>query len=526
MALYLGLDASTQSLTAIVIEIGDRSRNIVFQHTINFDRDLPEYGTVAGVRRGPGDDEVYASPLMWADALDRMMAIIAVQAELDLDDLRAISGAAQQHGSVYLNAGAASQLAHLDPAAPLAQQLRPMFSRGEAPLWLDNSTAAQCREIESAIGGAETLRAITGSPACERFTAPQIRKFHQQHPDAYEATARIDLVSSYFASLLVGRAAPLDRGDASGMNLMDLASNDWSPAALDATAPNLAEKLPPIQASWDFAGRLSSYWRRRYSLPATPVVVWSGDNPCSIIGTGVIRPGLVAVSLGTSDTVFAISRNPGRHASHVFRSPTGEFMNLLCFRNGSLAREWVRLEYGLDWHTFAALLEHSPGNGGHVLLPWLEREITPRVEHAGIRRFGFDRRDAGKTVRGLVEGQLMAMANHTADVTSDRIDRIIATGGAAANFALLQVMANVFGVDVYRLDVENSAALGAALRAYHADRLESGEPVSWKTVVSGFTEPNPGHRVSPNPRHVAIYQELRRAYAILERLHRDRPPIC
>ncbi len=86
-------------------------------------------------------------------------------------------------------------------------------------------------------------------------------------------------------------------------------------------------------------------------------------------------------------------------------------------------------------------------------------------------------------------------------------------------------MANVFGVDVYRLDVENSAALGAALRAYHADRLTAGEPVSWKTVVSGFTEPNPGHRVSPNPKLVALYEELRREYAILEQLHKDRRPI-
>ena len=314
MPLYLGLDASTQSLTAIVIEIGDRSRRIVFQHSINFDRDLPEYGTAAGVRRGPGDDEVYASPLMWAEALDRMMRVIALQAELDLDDLRAISGSAQQHGSVYLNASAASQLAQLDAAAPLASQLATMFSRSEAPVWLDNSTTAQCREIESAVGAAEILRAITGSPACERFTAPQIRKFHQQNPYAYDATARIDLVSSYFASLLVGGPAPLDWGDASGMNLMDLASNQWSPAALDATAPNLAEKLPLIQPSWDFAGRLSSYWRHRYSLPATRVATWSGDNPCSLVGTGVIRPGLVAVSLGTSDTVFAVSPKPGAHA--------------------------------------------------------------------------------------------------------------------------------------------------------------------------------------------------------------------
>ena len=119
----------------------------------------------------------------------------------------------------------------------------------------------------------------------------------------------------------------------------------------------------------------------------------------------------------------------------------------------------------------------------------------------------------------------MAIANH-ASLVSTTIERVIATGGAAVNRAILQVMANVFGVDVYRLDVDNSAALGAALRAYHAERRHAGEPVPWQTAVSEFTEPNPGHRVSPNPRHVKMYAELRRDYAMLEALHKDRQVIC
>jgi xylulokinase len=209
----------------------------------------------------------------------------------------------------------------------------------------------------------------------------------------------------------------------------------------------------------------------------------------------------------------------------VFRSPTGDFMNLVCFRNGSLARESMRMEYGLDWTAVSELLRQSPGNDGWLMLPWLEIESTPRIAHAGLRRFGFDRADAGRNVRGLIEGQMMAIANHAATVSA-RINRVVATGGAAVNRDILQVMANVFGVDVYRLDVENSAALGAALRAYHADRLAAGEPVSWKTVVSGFTDPQPGNRVAPNPRHVPTYAALRRDYAILEHLHKSRQPIC
>lgn len=524
MSLYLGLDASTQSLTALVVEINGDTRRVVFRHTLNFDRDLPEYGTTAGVRRGPGDGVVYASPIMWADALDRMLGVIAAEAEMDVENIRAISGSAQQHGSVYLNRYALSTLHGLNPAAPLAGQIPTIFSRLESPVWLDSSTATQCREIETALGGDTTVRGITGSSATERFTGPQIRKFFQEHHDAYAQTMRIHLVSSFLASLLIGNDAAVDPGDASGMNLMDLAANAWSGVALAATAPGLENKLPAIRPSWDVVGTLATHWQRRYTLPRVPVIAWSGDNPCSLVGTGVIRPGIIAVSLGTSDTVFANTESPVPGASHVFRAPTGDFMSLVCFRNGSLAREWVRGEHQLDWDAVSTILEERPGNDGYVMLPWLEREITPKVAEPGVRRFGFDRTDTARDVRGLIEGQMMAMANH-AEGLGGRVEKIIATGGASANRSLLQVMANVFGVDVYRLDVENSAALGAALRAYHGERLIAGEPVSWKTVVAELAEPRAGHRVSPNPKHVAIYAKLRREYAILERLHRDRRPI-
>jgi len=310
------------------------------------------------------------------------------------------------------------------------------------------------------------------------------------------------------------------------MNLMDLERNRWSPEALDATAPALAERLPQIVPSYEIFGRLAPYWQKRYSLPPVPLVPWTGDNPSSLVGTGIIRDGVLAVSLGTSDTVFTCTTTPARTSSHVFRSPTGDFMNLVCFRNGSLAREWMRVEHRLDWDAVATLLERSPGNDGRLMLPWLEAEITPRIASPGLRRFGFDAVDPAANMRALIEGQMMAIANHAADVTTAPADRVVVTGGAAVNRSILQVMANVFGVDVYRLDIENSAALGAALRAFHADRLASGAPVSWKTVVSGFTEPKAGHRVTPNPKHAAMYATLRRDYAIVEHLHKSRAPIC
>ena len=106
--------------------------------------------------------------------------------------------------------------------------------------------------------------------------------------------------------------------------------------------PILPARLPPIQPSWEIFGTLSPYWQKRYALPAAAIVPWTGDNPSSLIGTGIIHDRVAAVSLGTSDTVFALTTKPAGQSSHVFRSPTGDFMNLVCFRNGSLAREWVR----------------------------------------------------------------------------------------------------------------------------------------------------------------------------------------
>lgn len=530
MALYLGFDAGTQSLSAMVIEIdggaGADRRRTVFEHSLNFDRDFPEYGTTAGIVRGDGPHEMLASPLMWADALDRMMSILASDAGLDLGAIRAISGAAQQHGSVYLNRRAREAWRALAHDRPLVPQLAGTLARGLSPVWMDESAGEQCAAIETALGGAEATARLTGSRASARFAGPQIRKFRQTNPGGYDATTRIHLVSSFMASLLIGADATLDPGDASGMNLMDIQSSRWSEAALEATAPGLILKLPEIRPSWTIAGTLSRYWQDRYAFPPAQVVTWSGDNPSSLIGTGLVTEGHLAVSLGTSDTVFGYTREPRPGASHVFASPLGGYMNLVCFRNGSLTRDWVRRTHHLDWNGFSAALERTPaGNGGAVMLPWLEAEITPPVRFSGVRRFAYDGHDGDHDVRAVVEGQMMAMANHSAAIAGD-LRSIVATGGASVNDPVLQVMADVFGAPVDRLTGENSACLGAALRALHADRLANGEPLAWPSVVKGFTDPRQEERVLPRAEAVEVYRDLRVRYAEFERLHQHRPPVA
>jgi xylulokinase len=514
--LYLGLDSSTQSLTAIVISIDAADRHVVFQSSLSYDEALPQYATDHGVLRRRDPHVATSSPLMWAEALDLMMARVA-GGGFDLTTLAAVSGSAQQHGSVYLRSTWAAAVQSLDPSQSLASQLLTVFARDESPVWMDSSTTEECAEITAGVGGEQVLARRTGSRSFERFTGPQIRRFFKRSPDGYVATARIHLVSSFLASLLAGADAPIDPGDASGMNLMDLASRDWWQDAIAATAPGLREKLPEIVPSNTVVGTLSPYWQARYGLPPAKVVAWSGDNPCSLIGTGLVREGRIAVSLGTSDTVFGLMRDPRvdiTGTGHVFGSPTGDYMGLTCFLNGSLARERVRDDLGMDWPGFSRALDSTPP-AVHVLLPWFAPEITPTAPNAGVRRYGFSRGGPGVDVRALIDAQMMTMALHSRWMGVD-IDTVHATGGAAANRAILQTMADVFGAAVYQLEVANSAALGAALRAAHADLCAHDPRCDWNTIVKGFAEPVAGTRLVPNIQRQAFYRSLMPVYAACE----------
>lgn len=517
--LYLGFDSSTQSLSAVVIAVEDGRRVVVWERTLDFDAEFPSYGTTHGVL--PSDDRRVArsSPLMWAEALDRMMALLAEDPTIDHRQIRAISGSAQQHGSVYFAKSANDALRRLDPARDLASQLAGIFSRADSPIWMDTSTATACDEITRAVGGPAALARLTGSRAFERFTGPQIRAFQQDDPEAYAATVRIHLVSSYLASLLIGAQAPLEPGDASGMNLMDIATGEWSAEALGATAPRLLDRLPAIEPAWSVAGPLAPYWRERYGYAKARVICWTGDNPSSVVGTGLARPDVATVSLGTSDTLFRVMPHAGfdpTFAGHVFGNPMGTWMGLICCRNGSLARERVCREFGFDWPRFSDALRRTPAaNGGRIMLPWFEPEITPPVAEPGVRRYGLDVSDGAADARAVVEAQMMALAIHSRWM-GEAPRSIHVTGGAAANREILQVLADVHDAPVYHFGVENAACLGAALRAYHGDRTADGRAASWEDTFAGFVDPARGERLAPDAMNARRYKSLLTAYAACE----------
>nr|GMD84977.1 xylulose kinase-like isoform X2 [Ipomoea batatas] len=182
---------------------------------------------------------------------------------LEFGKIAAISGSAQQHGSVYWKKGGSQVLSSLDSKKPLVNQLCDAFSVQESPIWMDCSTTEQCRAIEEAVGGALELAKLTGSRAHERYVGPQVKKIFEEQSDVYDNTERISLVSSFMASVLVGGYACIDQTDGAGMNLMDIESRAWSKIALEATAPGLEEKLGKIAPSHSVAGLIASYYVKK-----------------------------------------------------------------------------------------------------------------------------------------------------------------------------------------------------------------------------------------------------------------------
>ena len=388
---------------------------------------------------------------------------------------------------MYWKKGARAALGGLSAAAgPLAAQLAGAFSVGESPIWMDSSTGAQCAALEKALGGAQAVASATGSRAYERFTGNQIAKVAQTQAAAFAATERVSLISSAMCSLLLGDYAPIDRSDGCGMNLLDVRSFEWHDKALAQVGEPaaVAARLGPVAPSHTVVGGIARYFVDAYGFaPGCKVVAWSGDNPCSVAGLGLRNPGDVAVSLGTSDTMFGITAAPTPGVEgHIFCNPVDpqSYMAMLCYKNGSLTRERVRDAVAKgSWDAFGALLAASkPGNGGQIGFFVDAPEITPALK-AGVRRFGaggkrvaaFD--SPAAEARAVLEGQFLSMRVHGESIGLTNPKRVIATGGASNNAAVLQVLSDVLGAPVFVAAQSDSASLGAAFRAAHGHACDA-----------------------------------------------------
>ncbi|KAJ3757143.1 hypothetical protein EV360DRAFT_46658 [Lentinula raphanica] len=506
---FLGLDLSTQQLKAVLVK---EDCSIIHESSVRFDQDLPSYGTENGALKGPAEGEVTSPVAMWLDAFE-LLSERMKQAGVDFGSIAAISGAGQQHGSVYWSYDAEEALASLDPSQTLTSQLSPKaFSIPRAPIWQDSSTTKECREIEEAVGGPQTLADITGSRAYERFTGTQIARIRRVNPKAYEATSRISLVSSFMPSLFLGRIAPIEISDASGMNLMDVLSCRWNDKLLDICGgPELCSKLGPEPVSGGTSlGKISSFWTNRWGFsPDCIIAPFTGDNPATVVALSF--PGDALLSLGTS-TTFLLSIPPADippkrfTTSHLLSHPTtapDAQIAMLCYKNGALAREQVRDKYAdYDWSKYNSLVEgQSPGCDGHIGLYFPLPEIIP----PGVMGEFFFRASPSAPPtpvpeeevpracqpRMILESQFLSIRSRIAAIlppNSPPLQRLVVTGGSSANQTIRQLAADLFNMKVYVSATKEAAGMGGALLAKFSWWRQNGNSKGTFEEMNAMTE--------------------------------------
>jgi xylulokinase len=339
---FLGLDLSTQQLKAMIV---DSNLKAVGYATVGFDKDFPAYKTEKGVYNK--DLEVQAPVAMWLEAIDLVLTRLKENGA-DLARVRGISGACQQHGSVFWGKSAVEALSELSPEhGTLKDQLRDSLAWQLSPNWQDHSTEKECKDFEAAVGGREELASISGSCAHRRFTGPQILRLMRTQPDVYASTDRIALVSSFTASVFAGKHASIDIGDVCGMNLWDIGKKEFSKPLVELIGdPELLHKLGPVDPAGGSTpvGRISTYFVEKYGFsPQCLVLPFTGDNPGTILALP-LDVNDVIVSLGTSTTALVVTENyVPSPMYHLFSHPVGRgYMGMLCYCNGALARERVR----------------------------------------------------------------------------------------------------------------------------------------------------------------------------------------
>ncbi len=453
MALVAGVDSSTQSTT---VEVRDAATGRL-------------------VARGAAPHPPVTPPCAEQEPEAWERAFAAAWREAGEPRVAALSIAAQQHGLVALDAA--------------GRVIRP------AKLWCDTTSAPDAAWLLSrGPGDAAGWARACGQVPRAAHTIAKLSWLHRSEPESWARLERICLPHDWLTWRLGGGFAT-DRGDASGTGY-------WSPAEeryrLDLLAVvdagrDWARSLPEVAGPWDRVG----VWREGGGAALGP---GTGDNMAAALGLG-LAPGEVAVSIGTSGTVYTVAERPTADATGDvagFADATGRFLPLVCTLNAAKVTDAVARLLGVDHEALDALaLAAPPGARGLTLLPYLDGERMPnRPEARGVLaglRSDVSREDLARAafegvVCGLLDG-LAALAR-----VAPAGGPIALVGGGSGSRAYRRVLADLSGraVRVYE-EAGSAVALGACVQA--AAALEQAPPAevraAWPRAAAAEVEPDP-----------------------------------
>jgi xylulokinase len=481
--LSLGLDSSTQGLTAVVADI--ETREVVYKKSLDYARDprLNVFGINSDYILPPREEgEANQPPMMYAASLDAIFKDMVGELplkNLGLADIAVINVSAQQHGHVFLGAGAEKLFASLQtaPSAGLTQLLDGIFSLPFARIWRTSNMGKEAEFVRRAVGGKDNLIRLSGSDAPLRFSAFGIRKSAREFPDEYRATSVIHQISSLIAAVLTGNArTPLDFGNACGTSLMDYTKRRWSPVLVEAVAQGLPggekglmERLPALASGTTLVGAIAPYFVNKYGFSTgCRIGIGSGDNP----QTKVLVSGSL-LSLGSSFVIMVetdgATMDMEGNANAMYDALDRPFM-FGCRTNGALRWDGLRDMYGIgkwDYVLAEKALKNTPaGNNGRLFLWQKEKESFPVSDILGPVRVGYETPNFAADYVGIVESTLAATYLHSRRLMTPG-DTLYVTGGPASSPEVLRRVAAIWDRKVIAVE-DAGAALGAAVSGAYA----------------------------------------------------------
>lgn len=420
------------------------------------------------------------------------------------DDIACLGFSGQMHGAVMLDES--------------GRVVRP------ALIWCDVRTGRQCRELTEKIG-AERLIQLTCNPALPNFTLTKFLWVRENEPENWKRVRAVMLPKDYVRYQLTGDRAT-DMADASGTLLLDVANRRWSNEMLEAAEID-RDLLPALYESPDVCGKVSARAAAATGLKAgTPVVAGAGDQAAGATGMGIVMPGAVSATIGTSGVVFAATDAPAldrKGRLHTFcHAIPGRWHMMGVTQAAGLSLRWFRDQFGAGTDDgqdpYERLTEEAatapPGCNGLLFTPYLMGERTPHLDPRA--RGAFVGLTASHTradvIRAILEGVAFSLRDTFSIFGEMNVPvRSVRLGGGGARSALWrQIQADVYGHEIEVVEAEEGAAYGAALLAGVGARMWASVDEACASVV------RVAKRVRPDAEAVAT---LNKNYAAYRRVY-------
>ncbi|GAP98684.1 gluconokinase [Leptolyngbya sp. NIES-2104] len=454
MNYYLGIDIGTTSTKAIAVSSTGEVKSIASR----------EYPLLSPHPRFAQQDPT----VIFTAVLESVQEVIQ-QAKLSSRDIAAVGCGSAMHSLIVMGAD------HL----PLTQSIT----------WADTRSIKQAEALKQSSNGISIYQ-NTGTPLHPMSPLTKLLWMRDCEPELFRNAAKFISIKEYVLYQWFEHYV-VDYSIASATGLFNIRTLAWDKNALELTQIR-ADQLSEIVPSTHILRGMKAQYAEMMGLdPDVPVVIGASDGVLANIGVGAIASDQVAITIGTSSAVRKIVSEPmtdPQARTFCYAITEDQWLIGGASNNGGIVLRWFRDQFGLpeskESDAYDRLIELAasipPGAEGLLFLPFLSGERAPywNADARGVF-FGVSmRHERSHFIRAVLEGILFAAYSITT-VLSDLTEAnqtILASGGFARSAISLQMMADLFGIEVLVPEVFEASGFGAAVLAMYAmkeiDQLE------------------------------------------------------